>query len=258
MYFCSISSGSSGNCIFIGSNKTKILIDVGVSRKTIEDSLVKIKSTPEDIKGVLITHEHMDHNKGVGVLCKKYNIPVFINNLTYEAMRDKLEGIEINIIENSEFSIGDLDIKTFSLPHDAVDPIGYSIINNKKKISVATDLGHVSQEVFDNLKDSNIVLIESNYNKEMVKISHYPYFLKQRILSEVGHLSNEECGNVIVELIKNFPKKIILGHLSTTNNFPELAYKTVEEILKKNSLRIGKDLELTVAHRSLPSNYMRI
>lgn len=259
MYFCSISSGSSGNCIFIGSNKTKVLIDVGVSRKFIEDSLIKIKNTPYDIKGVLITHEHMDHYKGVSVLCKKYNIPVFINNLTYEAMKYKLQEIKnINIIEKSEFSIGDLDIKTFSLPHDAADPIGYSIINSNKKISIATDLGYVSQEVFDNLKDSNIVLIESNYNEEMVKMSSYPYFLKQRILSGVGHLSNEECGKVIVELIKNFPKKIILGHLSTTNNFPELAYKTVEEILNRNSLKIGKDLELTVAHRSLPSNYMRI
>lgn len=259
MYFCSISSGSSGNCIYIGSERSKVLIDVGISRKCVINALELIKVNPRSISGVLITHEHLDHYKGVNVLCKSYDIPIYLNYSTYNAMKDKLSNINnINIIENDEFSIGDLDIKTFSLPHDAADPIGYSVIYKNKKVSVATDMGHVSQEVFDNLKNSDIILIESNYNEELVKMSSYPYFLKDRILSDYGHLSNEDCSRAVVELVKNFPKKIILGHLSNTNNFPELAYKTAEKIFLENNIELGKDLKLTIAHRTLPSNYMRI
>lgn len=259
MYFCSLSSGSSGNCMYIGSDETRVLVDVGISRKIVVDALKIIKVNPGLIKGILITHEHLDHYKGVNILCKTYNIPVYLNESTYNAIKDKISNVKnINIIENKNFSIGDLDVEVFSLPHDAADPIGFSILNGGKKISIATDIGHVSKEIFDNLKDSNLILLESNYNEQMVKMGDYPYFLKQRILGDYGHLSNEECASLIVKLLENFPKKIILGHISEKNNLPELAYKTVEKILEKHRLKIGKDLGLTVAHRNLPSNYMRI
>ena len=214
---------------------------------------------PKSISGVLITHEHLDHYKGADVFCKSYDIPLYLNYSTYSVIKHKVSGVRnVNIIENTEFSIGGLDIKTFKLPHDASEPIGYSVIYKGKKISVATDMGYVSDEIFNNLKDSNVILIESNYNEELVKMSPYPYFLKDRILSSFGHLSNEDCSNAIVELIKNFPKKIVLGHLSCTNNFPELAYQTAKNILSDNNVELGRDVELTVAHRNLPSNYMRI
>lgn len=259
MYFCSLSSGSSGNCMYIGSEKTSVLVDVGISRKVVVDALKLIKVNPRLIKGILVTHEHLDHYKGVNILSKTYDIPVYLNESTYNVIKDKVSDVKvINIIEDQKFSIGDLDIEVFKLPHDAVDPVGYSILNSGRKISIATDMGHVSEEIYENLKDSNLVLLESNYNEQMVRMGDYPYFLKQRILGNYGHLSNEECGNLIVKLLQNFPKKIILGHISNTNNFPELAYKTVEKILLKNSLKIGRDLGLTVAHRNLPSNYMRI
>lgn len=259
MYFCSISSGSSGNCIYIGSDRSKVLIDIGISKKSVVGALELIKVNPKSINGVLITHEHLDHYKGASVFCKSYDIPLYLNYSTYSVIKDKIFGIRnINIIENVEFSIGDLDINTFNLPHDASEPIGYSVVCNGKKISIATDMGYVSSEVFDNLKDSNVILIESNYNEELVKMSSYPYFLKDRILSNFGHLSNEDCSKAIVELVKNSFKKIILGHLSCTNNFPELAYQTAKNILSNNNVELGRDVELTVAHRSLPSNYMRI
>lgn len=259
MYFCSISSGSSGNCIYVSSNRTRILVDIGISKKSVNDGLNLLKVDPKSIDGILLTHEHLDHYRGVGIFSRAYNIPIFLNVKTYEAISSKLMNIKkINIIDKNEFTIGDLDIKSFSLPHDAVDPIGYSIINSKKKISIATDMGYVSNEVFENLKDSDIVLIESNYNEDMIKVSPYPYSLKQRILSDMGHLSNEECAKVVINLVGYSRKHIILGHLSNTNNFPELAYRTVENALVNNGFKIGKDLNLTIAHRSLPSNYMKI
>lgn len=259
MYFCSLSSGSSGNCMYVGNDKNKILIDVGLSKKQIMTSLGFINVKLKSIDGVLITHEHLDHCKGLSALSKDYNLPVYLNRGTYEAILNKGYNIKnMVIIENDEFCIGDLDIKTFRVPHDAVDPVGYTIMNKNRKISIVTDVGYISNEIFDNIKNSNVILIESNYNEYMVKMSSYPQFLKDRILGEYGHLSNEECGNIVVELIKNFPKRIILGHLSKTNNFPELAYKTVEKIVSTNGFEVGKDLKLTVAHRDLPSNYLRV
>ena len=259
MYFCSLSSGSSGNCMYIGSEKTSILIDVGISRKVAVEGLRLIKVNPSLINGILVTHEHLDHYKGVNILAKTFDIPVYLNESTYNIIKDKISDVKsIKIIEDDKFSIGDLDIETFKLPHDAADPIGYSVLNGGKKISIATDIGHVSKDLYENLKDSNLILLESNYNEQMVKMGDYPYFLKQRILSKYGHLSNEDCGSLIVKLLENFPKKIILGHLSNTNNLPELAYKTVEKILISNNLKVGEDLGLTVAHRNLPSNYMRV
>lgn len=259
MEFCSLSSGSSGNCIYIGSDKTKLIVDAGISKKSVDNSLKLIKVNTDQLDGILITHEHLDHYKSCGSLSRSYNIPLYMKEKTYEVLKSRLGNIfKINIIDRDEFLIGDLEIKIFSTPHDAVDPIGYTISNDKKRISIATDMGYFSNNVFENLKDSNIVLIESNYNKDLVLTGPYPYTLKQRILSDLGHLSNEDCGVAILKLLKNFPKTIILGHLSETNNFPELAYRTVEKIVTDNNLEIGKDLELTLAHRNLPSNYIRI
>lgn len=259
MYFCSISSGSSGNCFFIGSNRTNILIDCGVTQKVLINSLKMININLKTIDGILVTHEHLDHYRGIKTILKNFNIPLYLNEPTFDSIKNKIGDIKfLNIIEGREFSINDLDIQTFNLPHDAVNPIGYSVFHNNKKISVATDIGHISSEVFKNIRDSHIVLLESNYNEEMLRLSNYPNFLKERILSDYGHLSNEECASAVVELVKYSYKRIILGHLSKTSNFPELAYKTVERIVNNNGIKVGRDLQLTIAHRSIPSNYMRI
>ncbi len=260
MYFCSISSGSSGNCIYVSSGRTRILIDVGISKKSLNDALKLIKVRSESIDGILLTHEHLDHYRGAGIFSRAYKVPLYLSEKTYSVLNDKFLDIkDINIISNdSEFAIGDLDVKVFKIPHDAVDPVGYSIMNCNKKVSVATDMGYFSDEVFNNLRDSDVVLIESNYNEDMIKVSPYPHYLKKRILSNLGHLSNEDCAKAVIDLVRYSRKNIILGHLSGTNNFPELAYKTVENALLDNGFKIGIDLNLTVAHRSLPSNYMKI
>lgn len=259
MTFCSISSGSSGNCFFVGSDRTGVLVDCGVTQKTLLNSLKMIKVDPKSISGILITHEHLDHYKGVNIIAKNLNIPVYLNESTFNSIKDKICDVKsVSIIEDTSFWINDLGILTFRLPHDASDPIGYSIFHNNKKVSIATDMGHISNEVFTSIVDSDVIVIESNYNEEMLRLSNYPHFLKERILSDYGHLSNEECALTVVELVKRSYKRIILGHLSKTSNFPELAYKTVEKIVRDNGLLLDKDLKLTIAHRSMPSNYMRI
>lgn len=259
MKFCSLYSGSSGNSIFIASNEAKILIDAGLPGKKIDEALKKIGENPSDIDGIFITHEHSDHIKGVGVVSRKYNVPIYANANTWSAMESSIGKIKehnIKIIDRrSTISIKDLDIKSFNIPHDAIAPCGYTLHSKGKYVSVATDFGIYTQEIKDNIKDSEVILLESNHDVSMLKFGPYPYTLKRRILSEVGHLSNEDCGKAIVDLLKHqVGKKIILGHLSGTNNHPDLAFQTVIDVLNENKIVQGKDIVLSMASRHEPSN----
>lgn len=183
--FCSLYSGSSGNSLYVESENTKILIDAGVSSKKIELALNNIDIDPNTLNGILITHEHTDHVQGLGTFAKKYNLPVFVNQKTLDAMPKQKEKIpEKNIKKikiEEKFEIGDLKIKPFSIPHDAANPCGFNIFNENKKISIATDIGHMTNGILKNLEDSIFVLLESNYDPEILKFSRYPYPLKTRI-----------------------------------------------------------------------------
>ncbi len=183
--FCSLYSGSSGNSLFIESENTKLLIDAGVSCKKIETALTNLEINPSSINGILITHEHSDHVQGLGTFAKKYNLPVFVNQKTLDAMPNQKEKIpEKNIKKftiEEKFEIGDLQIKPFSIPHDAANPCGFNIFNSNKKISIATDIGHMTNGILKNLEDSIFVLLESNYDPEVLKFSRYPFPLKTRI-----------------------------------------------------------------------------
>jgi phosphoribosyl 1,2-cyclic phosphodiesterase len=257
--FCSLYSGSSGNSIFIASNETRILIDAGLPGKSIEGALKEIGEEPKGIDGIFITHEHSDHIKGVGVLSRKYDIPVYANEMTWEKMKGLVGNIKehnIKIIDRKSLSIKNMDIINYNIPHDAAAPLGYAVYAEGKKVCVATDLGNFTSEVKENIKDADIILLESNHDVEMLKFGPYPYVLKRRILSDVGHLSNEACGNAIVEITTEKPKRVILGHLSNTNNYPDLAYQTVLNVLNDNKVKIGKDIFLTMADRSKPSSYI--
>lgn len=259
MKFCSLFSGSSGNSIFIASRDTKILIDAGLPGKSIEGALKEIDEEPKNIDAIFITHEHSDHIKGVGVMSRKYNIPVYANEKTWEKMQGLIGNIKeqnIRIIDRKSLNIKDMDIITYNIPHDAAAPLGYAVYTEGKKVCVATDLGNFTEEVKSNIKDADIILLESNHDIEMLKFGPYPYVLKRRILSDVGHLSNEACGNAIVEIMTEKPKRIILGHLSNTNNYPDLAYQTVINILNDNKVKIGEDVFLSMADRSKPSSYI--
>lgn len=261
MIFCPLYSGSSGNSILVGSEETKILIDSGVSGKNIEIALKSIDEKAQNIKGIFVTHEHIDHIKSVGILSRKYNIPVFANEETWQAMKSqvgKMKENNIRILDERYLELGDLTIQSYSISHDAVNPVGYNIYHKNKKATVATDLGYISQEVKQATKESDVILMESNHDVEMLKFGTYPYSLKRRVLGEKGHLSNDACGEAIVELLANSkPKKIFLGHLSKNNNYPELAYKTVENILRDNSIQIGKDIDISMTYRDRPSEVIK-
>lgn len=262
MWFCSLFSGSSGNCIYAGSERTNILIDAGMSGKRITASLNEIGISAKDIDAILITHEHSDHIHGVGVMSRMFNIPVYANNNTWKAMQNEIGSIKeenIRVIKNDDmFSIKDIDIKAYSTPHDAADPVGYCLWSNGKKVSIATDIGHASDNVISNIKESDLILLESNHDVEMLKAGPYPYILKRRILSDTGHLSNDDAGKTIVKLLSDKYMTVLLGHLSEHNNYPELAYATVMAILNESGINIDKDIRLELAGRKSVSSFFEI
>lgn len=260
MIFCSLYSGSSGNCIFVSGGGSKILIDAGLPGKSIEGALKNIGESPEEIDAIFITHEHTDHTKGAGVLSRKYNIPIYTKEPTWNSMSStigKIKEHNIKLIDSSScISINNMDIINFKIPHDAASPCGYSIHADNKKVCIATDIGHFSDDVKNSIEDANVILLESNHDVEMLKFGPYPYPLKRRILSDIGHLSNEDCGKAILGVVGNNHKTVVLGHLSKTNNYPDLAYQTVLNILNENGVKLNHDITLAMAKRNMPSSYI--
>ena len=250
--FCSLYSGSSGNSLFVQSDNTKLLIDSGVSCKKIELALQDINIDPSSLDGILITHEHIDHVQSLGTISKKYNLPVFVNQETLDAMpkqKDKISNNNIKLFNVSEkFEIGDLTINSFSIPHDAANPCGFNIYNNNKKMSIATDIGHMENSILRDLEGSSFILLEANYDPEVLKCSAYPFYLKSRIAGPTGHLPNITSGKTINHLLDSGLKTAILGHLSKESNFPELAYQTVIDELISNNYN-ENSLNLSVASR---------
>lgn len=256
---CSLYSGSSGNSFLVQSNHAKILVDAGVSSKKIETALATLDINPSEIQAILVTHEHIDHTKGLGVLSSKYNIPIYANEKTWDSIKsDKILSTNKRFFTNDKkFDIEDLNILPFSTPHDAADSCGFNIFHSSKKISIATDLGNMTKDVFKHLENSSLIMLESNYDVNILKYSHYPYRLKQRIASPIGHLENCMAGKTISHLINTGLKNAVLIHLSKENNFPELAYKTVLEELEKSKFSVS-DINISVAPRDTPSNFMEI
>lgn len=259
--FCSLYSGSSGNSLFVQNENTNILIDAGESAKKIVNALSSINVPIEKIDGIVVTHEHLDHVKSIGTLSSRYNIPVYATEKTWSAMPAQSSKIDKKLqrlfSSSINFTVGDLQLHPFSIPHDAADPCGFNIKNGNNKISIATDLGHITPEIINNLKDSSFVLLEANYDPEILKFSRYPYYLKQRISGINGHLSNIDAGNLLSKLIGVNLNSIMLGHLSKENNFPELAYKTVVDELMNNKCDVSK-LDINVATRIRPSKIIKI
>ena len=259
--FCSLYSGSSGNSFFVGTEGTNILIDAGVSSRKLEKALDSLLIDPKTINGILITHEHTDHVQGLGIFSKKFDIPVYVNSKTLDAMpkqKEKLSENNINFFEVGDtFYINELKISSFSVPHDAANPCGFNIYKDDKKISVATDVGHMTNDILHSLEKSSFVMLESNYDPNVLKYAPYPYPLKTRIAGPTGHLSNEVAGKTISHLMKSGLKGAMLGHLSKESNFPELAYKTVvDEIISSNSDMDSVFLE--IANRDCPSKLIKL
>ena len=259
--FCNLYSGSSGNCLFVRTKHTKILIDCGTSHKKVCEGLNMIGESIDNIDAIFITHEHSDHIQSVGMTSQKYDIPVYANIETWNSMPKQEEKVSSSnkmlFTNDNDIHFNDLIIHPFSTPHDAANPCGFSIHNGKKKISIATDLGHVEDRLLKELENSSFILLESNYDPEILKVSKYPFPLKQRIAGPNGHLSNNTAGKVISYLTKKDLKQVILGHLSKENNFPELAYQTVVEELMANNIDFNQ-LKINVASRQTPGNIIKI
>lgn len=245
--FCSLSSGSQGNSYLIRSESSAVLIDAGISAKRITEGLHAVGADPSELKAILITHEHTDHTKGVAVLSKKHGIPVYANESTWKACGPLTSEERQKTFRTGEyFSIGDIDIKAFPTSHDAAESVGFSLFKNGVQVSTLTDTGYISDEMLQEILHADILALEANHDAGMLKIGRYPWFLKQRILGERGHMSNEDTGAALVKLLRGHSKnrQILLAHLSHENNFPQMAYQTVKNILEDANYYIGKHFTL--------------
>lgn len=260
MRMCPIASGSSGNSIYIGSDNTHILIDCGISGKKAAAGVNSLGISMDDIDALLITHEHIDHIKGVGVLARRHGIPIYGTPGTLDYIYNSGETGSIDrsllheIRPDHSFTIGDLKIGAIRVSHDAADPVAYRVASGRKKCAVITDLGVYDSYISNALKGMDVVLCESNHDVNMLQVGPYPYYLKQRILSEKGHLSNDSCGELLCEILHDDLKHIFLGHLSQENNYPELAFESVRTSITVSDVPYkGGDFPITVADRYEPS-----
>ncbi|MGN8885904.1 MBL fold metallo-hydrolase [Blautia sp. HCP28S3_G10] len=265
MRFCSIASGSSGNCIYVGSEQAHILVDIGISGKKMEAGLNTLDLTGRDLDGILITHEHSDHIKGLGVISRKYGVPIYATGGTVDAMErsGKLgkipEGIFREIREDEPFMIKDLRINPFTIPHDAAQPVGYRVECDNHSVGIATDLGKYNKYIIENLQNLDGLLLEANHDIRMLQVGKYPYYLKQRILGDRGHLSNENAGRLLCRLLHDNMKWIFLGHLSKENNYEALAYETVcSEVTLGDNPYKSKDFRIQVANRDFASEIVTV
>lgn len=265
MRLMSIDSGSSGNCIYIGSDNTHILIDAGISRKRIAEGLKSIDLDMKDISAVFVTHEHSDHIQGLGVMSRKDEIPIYGSNGTIEGIKNvKNLGAMPSDIFNSmpsdiDYEIGDLTIHPFRVSHDANEPFAYTVMHGNNKMGVITDLGFYDDYIVSNLQSMDAVLVEANHDINMLQVGSYPYYLKQRILGNKGHLSNENSGRLLAELLNNNMKGVLLGHLSKENNYAKLAYETVKlEIDLGDNEYKASDFNIAVADRDCCSQIIEV
>ncbi len=264
MQLYSIASGSSGNCIYLGEEDGGILIDAGISRKRIVTGLERKGLSLDDIKAIFITHEHSDHISGLGPVLRKNPIPVYATADTVSAIWEKTNMNNISpelfhsIRPEEEIEAGEMLVRPFSISHDAVDPVCYTVEKQGKRAAVATDMGCFDDTIIRVLGQCDSVLIEANHDINMLQVGPYPYSLKMRILGNKGHLSNISCADLIKEILHKDLKHLVLGHLSRENNFPQLAYRTVLDELEKTETWGTLDTRLMVASRDEPTELLKI
>jgi len=253
LVFCPLFSGSTGNACFVASRNTRLLVDAGLTAQALTRALGELDCAPDEINGIVITHEHIDHIKSVGVMARRYGIPVYANEATWIAMSltGKLGDIpprcRITYQRSMDFMLGDVHVAPVPISHDAADPSGYILSCGMSAVGVVTDTGMARPELLERYMGLDAVLLESNHDVEMLKDNpQYPAALKERILGKKGHLSNEAAGEAACVLARSGVKRIALGHLSQHNNTPELAFDTVGEALSNAGFNPGADMELAM------------
>lgn len=265
MRLVSLASSSSGNCTYIGTEEVHILVDAGISAKRIETGLASLGLSPRDLSAVLVTHEHADHIAGLGVLSRRYGIPIYTTHGTYGALLGSRstgripDGLHVPVEPDVWFKIGDINICPFHTDHDAAAPCAFRFEAGSAAAAVATDMGRYTDYTVEHLKGLNAIILEANHDVRMLEAGPYPYYLKQRILSDKGHLSNESSGRLLAEIISDRLCKVRLGHLSEQNNYAELAYETVCcEITASSAPFNGKDIDIAVCDRLAMSDIINI
>lgn len=261
--YCSLASGSSGNCHFVKSENVSLLVDVGMTAKYIKEALWQIGEDMAHIQAVFITHEHIDHVRGLAVLARKYPFHIYMHESIYVNERLSLMGLDkerFSFLQPGRLTLEDLEIEVFEVPHDAEVTFGYTFTQGEKKLGIATDIGVISEQMAEHLSDCDFLVLESNHDENLVQVGRYPYYLKQRILSETGHLSNKNAGEFLARIIQKHQrlKCCVLAHLSDENNYPELALMSVSNVLSKYAIEAGKDVLIDVAVRKKITQKFRL
>jgi len=261
--FCSLNSGSNGNVSFVSAGGTRLLIDAGLPGRSITGMLDQIGVLPETLSGILVTHEHLDHVKGVGVLSRKYRIPVYANEGTWQAMYRTVGEVQPHLRRvfesGTDFFVGDIGVMPIPISHDTVDPVAFRLYAGNRSVAVATDMGRVTKQVLRHLSGTDLILLESNHDPQMLEHNaRYPEALKRRILGTRGHLSNLSCAQTLLALHETGVRQALLGHLSQDNNTPELAMQTVRDELNRQGVRPDQDIRLEMAWRDRVGGYFTI
>ncbi len=250
---CSLASGSSGNAIYFQSASTKVLVDCGISCKRICAGLNGLEISPEEISAVLVTHEHSDHISGLEVFARRHKLPIYMSAGTYREWSARVPRAvehDVHLLQaGQKISLADLEVEAFSIPHDAAEPLGFSLNDGRHKVSVFTDLGQVTDDLLRAVAQSRLIYIEANYDPNMLWAGSYPWELKQRIAGEKGHLSNTDAAEAIADLLSEGCEEYVLSHLSVENNMPALADLTVQQVLLSKNIKVGEDLRLRLAPR---------
>jgi len=260
--FCSLSSGSSGNCYYLGNEFHGILIDAGISATSIRKFLMNNDISMQSIMGVLITHNHIDHIRGLEVLTRKKSLPAFTTGKVWKSILTPKTKITYDCIREiplqQKFRLADFDIEAFPVHHDAPETIGFHICAGDKKITIATDLGHICHTAAPYLKAANLLVIESNYDEQMLANGRYPHFLKARIRSDHGHLGNHQTSAFLADNISDNLSHICLAHLSKNNNTPELVLQTLQHTFSERGIIMNGKQKISVLNRNMPTNMIRL
>jgi phosphoribosyl 1,2-cyclic phosphodiesterase len=257
LHFSVLASGSTGNSVYVGTDRMKLIVDAGLSGKQMEQLFQKVNVNPKELSGILVTHEHSDHIKGVGILARKYNLPIYANSKTWKAM-EHLIG-EVPLEQKFMFETGqtqtfmDIDVESFGVSHDAAEPMFYVFHHGQKKIVIITDTGYVSDRMKGIIKNADVYVFESNHDVEMLRMCRYPWSIKRRILSDVGHVSNEDAALAMADVIGDRTTSIYLAHLSKDNNMKDLARMSVQQTLETRDTGVGHRFKLLDTDPKIPT-----
>jgi phosphoribosyl 1,2-cyclic phosphodiesterase len=260
--FCSLSSGSSGNCYYLGNEFHGILIDAGISATSIRKFLQSVDISMQTIMGILVTHNHIDHIRGLQVLTRKNNIPVFTTQKVWKSILTPHFKISTDCIREiplqQSFHLSGFDIRAFPICHDAPETIGFHICSGEKKITIATDLGHICQTSASYIREANLLVIESNYDEQLLLNGRYPHFLKARIQSDHGHLGNHQTAVFLADIISDNLSHICLAHLSKNNNTPEKALQTLKQTFSERGINLNDQQQIFILNRNTPTSMIRL